>query len=177
VRDWFDGVNQNRVRKGKDINAFFYAIESDTTMPRSSFIKNAEQSLTKYQSEYHYLFSQLYKFKQNGSLTIEEAFLTANLSRKLLEAFFTFKRPKHRSDFSTLLDAAQMTCIKTTPDTKERIYRFINKYSHSAVIEVNHDASENLHGESHSVIGAIFDWVEEVDSIHFKEMEEVVAPS
>lgn len=177
VRDWFDGVNKNRAKKDKDPAAFFYVIESDSATPRSSNIKNADQSLTKYQSEYHYLFSRLYVFKQKNSLTMEEAFLTANLSRKLLEAFFTFKYPKYRSDVASLLTEAQKSCTKTTLVTKERIYRFINKYSHSAVIEMNQDTAENLHGESHSVIGAIFDWIEEVDSVHYKEMEEVIALS
>jgi wobble nucleotide-excising tRNase len=175
VRDWFDGVNKNRIKKGKELTAYFYVIESDSDNPRSSSIKNADQSLTRYSSEYHYLFSRLYAFRQKNSLTIEEAFLTANISRKLLEAFFTFKYPKNRSDVAVLLTEAQKGCTKTTLDTKEKIYRFINKYSHSAVIEVNQDTAENLHGESHSVIGAIFEWIEEVDPVHYKEMEEVVS--
>ncbi len=175
VRDWFDGVNKKSGHKNNEaLPAFFYAIESDAGIPRSSTIKNAEQSLTKYQSEYHYLFSRLYQFKQTNFLTMEEAFLTANLSRKLLEAFFAFKYPKKRNDFSGLLDCALKSCAITTPDTKEKIYRFISKYSHSLVIEVNHDASENLHGENYSVIGAIFEWIKEVDANHFAEMEYVV---
>lgn len=175
VRDWFEGVNKNRDNRKQPPTSYFYVIESDLATPRSSTIKNADDSLTRYQSEYHYLFSRLHEYKQKNSLTIEEAFLTANISRKLLETFFTFKYPKYRSDFSLLLTQAQKPCTKITVDSKERIYRFINKYSHSALIDINNDAAENLHGESHSVIGIIFDWIEEVDPIHFAEMKEVIA--
>ncbi|MNE38599.1 hypothetical protein D3C81_2103450 [compost metagenome] len=63
-------------------------------------------------------------------------------------------------------------CTITTPQTKEKIYRFINKYSHSAIIEVGEDSSENLIGESGNIIGDIFTWMKEVDKIHYEQMVE-----
>lgn len=177
VRDWFEGVNKNRVRDKKDKTSFFYVIESDTEIPRSSNLKDADQTLTNYQSEYHYLFSHLYAYREKKTLSRDESYQTANSSRKLLEAFFAFKYPKARSDFSAVLREAQKGCVKTTSDIQEKIYRFINKYSHSAIIEINEDSAENLHGESQSVIGAIFEWIEEVDPIHYREMCEVVSPA
>lgn len=65
-------------------------------------------------------------------------------------------------------------CKITDKDTKEKIYRFINKYSHSAVIEINEDSSENLLGESQNIIGDIFTWIQEVDEVHYNEMLEVI---
>lgn len=65
-------------------------------------------------------------------------------------------------------------CEVTDEATKEKIYRFINKYSHSVVIEINEDSSENLVGESHNVIDDIFKWIEEVDAVHYFEMLEVI---
>lgn len=172
VRDWFYGKNKNRANRKppQDPNAFFYTIESSSSNPRYSKLANADSSLVDYNSEYHYLFSKLFNFKENTSLNREEAFLTANLSRKLLESFFSFKYPKNRSDLSQLLEVAVNGCSSTTPDIKEKIYRFINKYSHSNVIEINEDSSENLMGETYSVIGDIFRWIEEVDSVHYQEM-------
>ena len=101
--------------------------------------------------------------------------MTANTSRKLLEAFFAFKYPKHRNDLSQLFNIAQTGCTETTKDVQERIYRFINKYSHSAVIEIDNDSAENLQGEGQAVIGAIFSWMKEVDAIHYSEMCDLVA--
>ncbi|MFK5915559.1 MAG: AAA family ATPase [Woeseiaceae bacterium] len=174
MRDWFYKGNVNRARKSKDKNAFFYTVEASVTSPRESKLINANASLTDYNSEYHYIFYKLYEFKNSSSLDRDQAFLTANLSRKLLESFFSFKFPKNRSDISQLMDCGLKGCSLTTIEIKEKIYRFINKYSHSAVIEINEDASENLMGESYSVIADIFKWIEEVDEVHYSEMVESI---
>lgn len=177
IRDWFEGVNRNRRRKSspKDPNAFFYTIEPSTVVPRQSKFKDADSSLVDYNSEYHYIFSRLYAYKDNPTLSRDEAFLIANLARKLLESFFSFKFPKHRSDLAQLMNCGLAGCKITDAATKEKIYRFINKYSHSAVIEINEDSSENLLGESQNVIVDIFKWLHELDETHYSEMLEVVA--
>lgn len=172
VRDWFEGVNKGRRRKEKEPSAYFFSIES-SGQPRHSEIKNASTSLIHYNSEYHYIFSRLKDFAGKDALSRDDAFLTANLARKLLESFFSFKYPKHRSDIAQLMDRGLKDSKTITAETKEKIYRFINKYSHSAVIEINEDSSENLFGESQNVINDIFNWVNEVDEVHFKEMLEV----
>ncbi|EJL92738.1 hypothetical protein PMI16_00890 [Herbaspirillum sp. CF444] len=174
VRDWFNGVNRGRIRKKKDPNAFFFSIESTADLPRASALKNAANSLVDYNSEYHYIFSKLYHYKDNATLSREEAFLTANLARKILESFFSFKFPRHRSDVAALMDAGLKGCTSIDEGIKEKIYRFINKYSHSIVIDINEDASENLAGESQNVIQHIFAWLKEVDEVHFNEMVEVI---
>lgn len=176
IRDWFEGVNRNRKRKSppKDPNAFFYTVEASAVVPRQSTFKDADSSLVNYNSEYHYIFSRLYAYKDNLALSRDEAFLTANLARKLLESFFSFKFPKYRNDIAQLMACGLNGCEITDESIKEKIYRFINKYSHSAVIEINEDSSENLVGESQNIIGDIFRWVQEVDQIHYNEMIEVV---
>ncbi|WP_038914488.1 AAA family ATPase [Dickeya zeae] len=169
-RDWFNNNNINRRRKEKNENAFFYTIESSAVTPRSSVICNADSSLIDYNSEYHYIFDTLYKHKEHPRLTREQAFFTANLSRKLLESFLNFKYPKHRSDLSQLMDTAEKNCVTFDSNKKEKVYRFINKYSHSAVIEINEDIAENLIGEGTNIIGDIFSWIEEIDKTHYDEM-------
>ncbi len=166
VRDWF-----NKKNKKSDPKARFYAIETSASIPRSSTLMNAGKSLTQYNSEYHYIFKRLYAYIGSNNLDRDEAFLTANLSRKLLESFLSFKYPNHRNDMNLLFDEGIKGCTLTTPDTKERIYRFINKYSHNQVIEINEDSSENLMSEGYSVIKDIFNWIEEVDKIHYAEMK------
>lgn len=157
VRDWFYGNNKNRKNRKppKDINSFFFTIEATVSSPRSAVLSNADSTLVDYNSEYHYLFAKLFSYKDNNKLNRDEAFLTANLSRKLLESFFSFKYPKNRSDISQLLNRGVEDCTVTDTEIKEKIYRFINRYSHSNVIEINEDSTENLMGESYSVIGDI----------------------
>lgn len=174
VRDWFTGTNKNRKTKGKPENCFFYRLDAPPGSPRHSLLVDADDSLKNYGSEYHYIFKKLYEYKAHTTLNRDEAFLTANLARKLVESFFTFKYPKRRSDISQLMDAGLKGCTVTTPELKEKIYRFINKYSHSDVIEITEESAENLAGESHSVIGQIFQWLEEVDKKHYDEMVQVV---
>ena len=173
VRDWFIGTNRNRVAKGKTENCFFYRLDAPPSSPRHSLLVDADDSLKNYGSEYHYIFKKLYEYRAHTTLNRDEAFLTANLARKLVEAFFTFKYPMRRSDISQLMDVGLKGCTVTTPELKEKIYRFINKYSHSDVIEITEESAENLTGESHSVIGHIFQWLEEVDKKHYDEMIQV----
>ncbi len=173
VRDWFTGTNRNRVNKGKAENCFFYRLDAPPGSPRHSQLVDADDSLKNYGSEYHYIFKKLYEYKEHTTLNRDEAFLTANLSRKLIESFFTFKYPKRRSDINQLMEAGLKDCLITTPELKEKIYRFINKYSHSDVIEITEESAENLAGESHSVIASIFQWMEEVDRKHYDEMTQV----
>lgn len=173
VRDWFSGVNRNRSKKDKPENCFFYRLDAPPGSPRHSLLVDADDSLKNYGSEYHYIFKKLYEYRSHTTLNRDEAFLTANLARKLIESFFTFKYPKRRNDISQLMDVGLKDCTITTPELKEKIYRFINKYSHSDVIEITEESSENLAGESHSVIGNIFQWMEEVDKKHYDEMTQV----
>lgn len=172
VRDWFSGMNRNRSKKDKPENCFFYRLDAPPGSPRHSLLVDADDSLKNYGSEYHYIFKKLYEYRSHTTLNRDEAFLTANLARKLIESFFTFKYPKRR-DISQLMDVGLKDCTITTPELKEKIYRFINKYSHSDVIEITEESSENLAGESHSVIGNIFQWMEEVDKKHYDEMTQV----
>lgn len=175
VRDWFTTTNKNRARKTppKPANCFFYRLDAPPGSPRQSSLLDADDSLKNYGSEYHYIFKKLYAYREQPTLNRDEAFLTANLARKLLESFFTFKFPRGRNDVSQLMDAGLEGCAITTKELKEKIYRFINKYSHSDVIEITEESAENLAGESHSVVNNIFQWIEEVDKKHYDEMVEV----
>jgi wobble nucleotide-excising tRNase len=175
VRDWFATTNRNRAKKNppKAPVAFFYRLDAPPGSPRHSLLVDADESLKNYGSEYHYIFKKLYAYRAKTTLDRDEAFLTANLARKLLESFFTFKFPRGRNDVNQLMDAGLEGCTITTAELKEKIYRFINKYSHSDVIEITEESAENLAGESHSVLNSIFQWVEEVDKKHFDEMVEV----
>ena len=177
VRDWFTTTNKNRAQKGKPPTAFFYRLDSPPSSPRHSLLADADDSLKNYGSEYHYVFKKLYQYREKITLDRDEAFLTANLARKLLESFFTFKFPRGRSNVSQLMDAGLEGCTTTTAEVKEKIYRFINRYSHSDVIEITEESAENLVGESHSVVNNVFQWIEEVDKKHFDEMVEVAQGS
>lgn len=129
--------------------------------------------MTEYNSEYHYLFSKLYSFKDKANLNLDEVYLCANLSRKLLESFLCFKLPKKRSNFRQLVDDGTRGYSDIKSEDVEKVYRFINKYSHNQEIELE-DNADNLLGESPAILNTILDMVKTIDEHHYNEMEAVV---
>lgn len=158
IRDWF------KVKNKKNKKSEFFQIEILPVSPRESVIKNIDTTLLNYDSEYHYVFSKLYKFKNDISLNLEKSFQAANLSRKLLESFLSFKFPQKRNDFRLLLSSAI-----SDSQQQEKIYKFISKYSH---LPIDHyeNAENNLIGESENIIKEIFEIIEKLDKPHYDEM-------
>ncbi|WP_241828158.1 AAA family ATPase [Salinivibrio kushneri] len=128
-------------------------------------------TLTEYNSEYHYLFAKLFSFKGKASLNLDEVYLCANLSRKLLELFLCFKLPK--SNFRQLVDDGVRGYPDIKPEDVEKVYRFINKYSHNQEIELE-DNADNLLGESPVVLDTILGMVKIIDEAHYQEMAALV---
>ena len=143
---------------------------------RLSTYADAEPALTLYNSEYHYIFSRLHSLKNQQKFETDDHFLAANLSRKLLEAFLSFKFPKNRGNFANLFNVAVSASANPEDEGKEKIWKFINEYSHNDLIATDEDFVENLMGESVPVISDIFDWIKELDEKHYQEMVEVARP-
>jgi wobble nucleotide-excising tRNase len=173
VRDWLIGKNKTtKLPDGsyeEKIRSRFYAIECTIDIPRKALIKNANLTLLKYNSEYHYIFDKLNGLLEIKELDLEKAFLIANLSRKLLEGFLSFKFPKFRNDFNQLL-----TLGCTDSDIKEKVYRFINKYSHNQTIEFHETPIDNLLGEGNNIVIEVFGIMEKLDERHYNEMKELI---
>lgn len=171
VRDWISRKNK---RDNQNI-ANFYVIKANNEVPRTSTYTDAEPALTLYNSEYHYIFSRLHSLKNQQTLETDDHFLAANLSRKLLESFLSFKFPKNRGNFANLFNTAVSASQNPEDEGKEKIRKFINEYSHNDLIETNEDFVESLIGEGVSVISDIFDWINELDEKHYQEMMDVVS--
>jgi len=170
VRDWISRKNK---RDNQNI-ANFYVVKANNEVPRTSTYSDAEPALTLYNSEYHYIFSRLHSLKNQQTLQTDDHFLAANLSRKLLESFLSFKFPKNRGNFANLFNTAVLASQNPEDEGKEKIRKFISEYSHNDLIETNEDFVENLIGESVTVISDIFHWINELDEKHYQEMMEVV---
>lgn len=168
VRDWM------RKSKDRDQDANFYVIEASNRRPRSATFTNAGEALTHYNSEYHYIFSRLDALKGKRQLDLNDCFLAANLARRVLEAFLSFKFPKYRGNFAELFHAAERESAAPEDKRREKILKFVNQYSHSDLIATNEDSIENLMGESPAVIEDIFSWMKELDNRHYEEMMDVV---
>jgi wobble nucleotide-excising tRNase len=166
VRDWMIGKN----KKDKPVKSRIYCIEIICDNGRKAVLKDANESLTKYNSEYHFLFAKLYSYVTKTTLNVDDAFMTANLARKLLECFLSFKFPLKRNDFNLLVEAGIKDEIR-----REKIYRFINKYSHYQVIDIGEDSAETVLGEGENIISEIFEVIKDMDPVHHQEMITLVA--
>ena len=146
IRDWLSRKNKRKKREDgsfeETIKSQFFSIEVIPAETRTAELRNAHQTLLDYNSEYHFLFSQLNKYQSRETLSLNEAFIVANLARKLLESFLSFKFPKHRNDFHALIETAVSDKVM-----REKVYRFINKYSHAAQIDIYDPSIESLLGE------------------------------
>jgi wobble nucleotide-excising tRNase len=171
IRDWITRKNN----KDNQNVANLYVVKANNAQPRSAAFEDAEAALTLYGSEYHYIFSRLSSLMDQQTLDTDDHFLAANLSRKLLEAFLSFKFPKSRGNFANLFNVAVAASQNPEDESKEKIRKFINQYSHNDLIETNEDFVENLIGESGIVISDIFAWIKELDEGHFNEMLDAVA--
>ena len=171
VRDWISRKNK---RDNQNV-ANLYVVKANNEVPRTSTYTDAEPALISYNSEYHYIFSRLHSLKNQQTLETDDHFLAANLSRKLLESFLSFKFPKNRGNFANLFNTAVSASKNPEDEGKEKIRKFINEYSHNDLIETNEDFVENLIGEGVTVISDIFDWISELDEKHYQEMMEVVS--
>lgn len=168
IRDWLDGKN----KKGKPIKSNFFYLQSDYDGGiRKSKIYNADNTLMHYNSEYHFLFSKIIKYQDKVSLSLEDCFTVANVARKFLEIFLSFKHPKKRNDFMALLNAA--VTHKNYETMKDRVYKFINKYSHGDRIESFDDTVDNMMSESKSVVDDFLKIIKHVDKTHYEELVEI----
>ncbi|MGG6312406.1 AAA family ATPase [Paenibacillus macerans] len=163
LRDWLSF----RDRKGK---SSFYTIETvHSGDERGSQIKNTNSALLNYNSEYHYVFSRIYDYKNKSDLNLDDAFLVSNLCRKLLESFLSFKFPKKRRSFNQLVSDAISDRTR-----RERIYRFINKYSHNETIEFEDNTIDNLLAESSNIVVEVLELIKELDLNHYTELENII---
>lgn len=171
IRDWME--KKNDIKSGK-IKSSCYNIQAiyNKGGVRIPYLQNADETLMKYNSEYHYLFSKLYEYKTKKTLSLEECFLISNITRKVLEIFLKFKFPKRRNDFYALFNEALKD--KRYDVAKERIYKFINKYSHGDSIESFDDAIDNIVSESRNIVDDVLKIIRKLDQRHHDELVEIM---
>lgn len=177
VRDWLDTKKKNKTdeqgKKIKDVSGNeikeplfqFYQINSlNADGNRISAITNAKKELVKYDSEYHYLFSKLKKFEILDVFSIDDCYSCANVIRRVCEAALTFKYPQVRQ-IRGLLDNTSFDKEKA-----DRIYDFLNKYSHLDRIESVENLLENKFEEGKIVVVDFLDLMKSELPEHYSNM-------
>ena len=136
---------------------------------RSSEITQLDSLLHEYESEYHYLFSLIYKaanLQENNDLW--ENYHLPNIARRLMESFLAFRKPSKSGNLHEQLDSIDYDVIKKT-----RILRFLDTHSHAKQIsDPEHDPSILL--ETKQVLNDLLSMIKKEDDRHFDQMKDLV---
>lgn len=133
----------------------------------NSLISEIPPELLNFKSEYHYLFSVLYHFNKNGAPAFDCLFTLPNVVRRLLEAFGGIMIP-----LSSGLKG-KMPRLFPNEVERERVWKFINHYSHNTTITrslIIPDTSE-CEAVVESCLKAIRNW----NTNYFNDLESEIA--
>lgn len=168
---WFN-KKHIKVENKKYPNYSIYRIENRfENGVRFAFLNDGGEGL-KQATEYDYIFNMVYSLKDK-ILSKQEMIFCGNIARKLVESFLSFKFPKQRADLMALLNAALPG--DDNDIVRERIYKFINIYSHEKKINVLEELdTEVLDATSQTVINDILKMVKDLDERYYKAMVEKV---
>lgn len=171
VFGWFNKKHID-VNNKKIPNYGIYRIENKfENGVRYAFLNDGGEGL-KQATEYDYIFNMVYSLKDKP-LSKQEMIFCGNVARKLVESFLSFKFPKQRADLMALLNSALPG--NDNDIVRERIYKFINIYSHEKKINVLEELdTEVLEANSQTVINDILKMIERLDEIHYNSMVEKV---
>ncbi len=166
VRNWFRYINRRKQKAPPTQRAQFYMLRRGTQS--GSRIVALDRLLCDYQSDYHYLFSRVYRAANGAEGDLEENYELPNICRRLLEGFLAFKYPSVGSErFWEKMHQVEFDEVK-----KAQIYRFVNAYSHhNAISAPEHDLSQL--SETKSVLKHVLELIERLDEEHYRGLVEL----
>lgn len=130
-------------------------------------LEEIPKELLKFKSEYHYLFSTLYHFDKAGAGDFDCLLSLPNIVRRFMEAFGGIMIPLSKGL------QGKMGRIFPNEVVRERVWKFINHYSHNTTITRSltiPDTSE-CQAVVQACLKAVMDW----DVDYFKDLETEVA--
>jgi len=160
VRDWMKAKNKNNKNGSENIKSHFYTVENGQ-------IYDADNTLTQTHSEYQFVFSSILKFQNSDKISVSESFSIANSIRRMLEAFSSFKTASN-GGFNAVLQLGVE--LGFCSEQKDRIYYFLNKYSHLDRIESLDNTIEPLLEEGRNVVDDVLTCIKLVDEVHYLSM-------
>jgi wobble nucleotide-excising tRNase len=173
VRNWFSFLNRGRRKRQGNRLAEFFMLESTLEDGvRSSIVRGLDPLLIDYESDYQYLFAQIYETANVVTpIDLERVYALPNMARRMLEGFLAFRRPHVAGGLRQ-----KMKDISFDETKKLRILRFLHAHSHSIGMgEPEHDLTALAEGPS--VLHDLLDMMKSEDAGHFAAMEMLVGRS
>lgn len=160
VRDWMVSKNKKDKNDVMQIKSHFYAT-------RFGQISDADKTLTETHSEYQFIFKSILEFRNPDNSNPSDYFYIANSVRRLLEGFSSFKTASN-SGMEGVFNLGKKYNFDQMQ--RDRIYYFVQKYSHLDRIESLDNTIEPLLEESLHVVNDVLALIELVDVDHYKYM-------
>jgi wobble nucleotide-excising tRNase len=165
IKEWAhdeEGGKMADYEKWKDWCAFLIA-RADSGASR---IEKVPPQLIRFNSEYLYLFSELYRFSSDPTGAFDRLFSLPNVVRRFMEAFGGIMIPKSQAL------RKKMSRLFSDPVECERVLKFINQYSHQTTVIRSltiPDASE-----CRAVVSACLNAVRSWDADYYRDLESEV---
>jgi len=163
VREWFRNLRGPDKRERR---VFMLECVIDG-VTRSAKLQAIDKLLMDFDSEYHYLFSRLYKMADEPPATSLEAYYWApSIVRRVVETFLAFRVPNiggHNRLWK------QMDAIEFDTEKKSRIYRYMQTHSHRQAVGTP-DEDLTLLGESQAVVRDVLEFMRAADADHVARM-------
>lgn len=156
VKNWFSYCKNDR-------ECFMMVCKEENSARKSAIIK-IDRLLIDYESEYHFLFSVLYKFAKEREQHLKEMYPLPNVARKFLESFLAFRVPLGNKEPSIYQRLSQ---IHFDSKKKERIRRFVDTHSHPRYENGVQDFDMTILGETPDILNDLLDLVEHEDKRHY----------
>lgn len=165
IRDWFPYVIKDHRGDGapkRSHQAYMLRRTTHDGKPRSR-ITELDLLLQNHGSEYHYLFSLVYRAAKVPSDSLKDNYEMPNICRRLLESFLAFKYPGAWADNIW----AKMDRVKFDATKKKQILRFLNVHSHRNEIAAPQDDLSHL-AETGLVLQHVLEFMKAADKDHYQ---------
>lgn len=169
VKNWFSYCKNER-------EYFMMVCRTEATNRKSSII-NMDKLLIEYESEYHFLFSILYKLAKEEDRHLEEIYPIPNIARKFLESFLAFRVPvlsKKRDSKEPQIYQRLKLIENFDQKKKERIRRFVETHSHPRYESGVQDFDMTILGETQDILNDLMELVRKEDEKHYNFLVESV---
>jgi wobble nucleotide-excising tRNase len=176
IKDWFSQKNRKveSTNKGimnkagkKPIPCEFYMIENVIeNEKRCASIVPLEETLRKFKSEYHFLFSKLNQFITKGMPDYADFYTIENIARRFLEIYINFKIPT-TGDLKSRID--QLDTKTVSKIERDKVYKLIQEFSHGLdpVSTIEHKDKSEIQ----NAIKVLMKMVEESDKKYFESLK------
>jgi len=165
VKNWFSYCPKSE-------QAYFMTVCREESEQRNSSILEIDKLLLDYESEYHFLFSVLYKIAKEKNHDLERIYPVPNIARKFLESFLAFRVPLGIK--ITNIHERLKRIDGFDDKKKDRIRRFAETHSHPRYESGVQDFDMSILGETPDILKDLIELVLKEDKKHYDFLVESV---